>query len=305
MTNSDTPNTSRSGPPATGAEQTLAYWTEERRRAAQPIQPPDAERIGEPRGEIDLSAPPQTTESAPGPGSAANPGLTLPQVYTTALVAHPDQYPHRTVGKLFFRVGNDDRVASAAVVDEVGILTAAHCVQDPESGQWSTEVAFAPAYDNGANPVYRIWPVGEMFTRTEWLGPPVDVGFDFAFCRIPAMHGINIGAVVGWLGIAINRAEVRYWDDHGYPAQPIPGYPFDGQRMWNCGGDYTQTVGATIRKEGNLTPGASGGPWIVPSDDGSFYANGTYSMWFNNPPTENSTPYFRDVVLQLFHAAFG
>lgn len=302
MTTDNPPGTSRSGPPAIGAEATLAYWTEERRRAARPVQPPDTQRAEQLAGEIDRTAAPAAIDGHPGPGPAANPGRTEVQAITTALVAHPDQYPHRTVGKLFFRVGDLDYVGSAAVVNQAGILTAAHCVRDPHTNRWSSHVAFAPGYDNGVNPHYGIWPVGEMVTDRQW---PADVTYDFAFCQVPARTDTQIGDLLGWLGIVVNRSEIGYWDDHGYPAQPIPGFPFTGQAMWNCGGNRTQTVGATVRKEGNLTPGASGGPWIVRSDDGHFYANGTLSMVFNNPPTQNSTPYFRDAVMNLFHAVFG
>ena len=305
MTNSDTPNTSRSGPPATGAEQTLAYWTEERRHAAQPIQPPDAERIGEQRGEIDLSAPPQTTESAPGPGSAANPGLTLPQVYTTALVAHPDRYPHRTVGKLFFRVGNDDRVASAAVVDEVGILTAAHCVQDPGERPMVYRRRVRPRVRQRRQPrlpdlaggrdvhSHRMArPAGGCRLRLRLLPDPCDARDKHRGRRRLARHRHQPG-----------RGPLL-----GQPRVPRPAHPrIPFRRAADV--ELRRRLYADCRRDdpkgGKPHPGASGGPWIVLNDDGKFYAIGTYSMWFNNPPNENSTPYFRDVVLQLFHAAFG
>jgi V8-like Glu-specific endopeptidase len=283
---------------------TLEYWTEERLSRARPVEPPRAEPVP---GEIDTSAPPAQTDASEGPGSpeGAAPRAELPEAFATALVAHPAQYPHRTVGKLFVRIGGEDRAGSAAVVNRSGILTAAHCVRDPYTGAWATQVAFAPAFDNGVNPAFGLWPVGMMFVRNEWLVPPIDTSFDFSFCRVPSVEGVEIGDLVGWLGIVVNRPDIRYWNDHGYPAAAIAHFPFNGQRMWNCAGDYSQLVGSTVFKDGNLTGGASGGPWIVQNDQGLFFANGTYSMFFGNPPTQNTSPYFRDVVMALFRDAFG
>ena len=144
-----------------------------------------------------------------------------------------------------------------------------------------------------------------MYVRNEWLGPAVDPGFDFSFCRVPEIQGHHIGDVVGWLGLLVDAPSITSWHDHGYPMRPLHGYPFDGQRMWNCSGDYRQSVALTVRKDGNFTPGASGGPWVVQNRDGNFYANGTHSMWFNDPPTENSSPLFGGVVMDLFRTAFG
>ncbi|HTZ87995.1 MAG TPA: hypothetical protein VMB05_15110 [Solirubrobacteraceae bacterium] len=281
---------------------TLEYWTEERLSRARPVEPPSAEPA--PR-EIDM-APPAQTDSSEGPSSAeAAARPELPEAFATAPVAHPAQYPHRTVGKLFLHIDGKDRTASAAVVNRAGILTAAHCVRDPYMGAWATHVAFAPAFDNGVNPAYGLWPIGMMFVRKEWLGPPIDVGYDFSFCRVPPVNGTEIGDLLGWLGVLVNRQDIRYWNDHGYPGAAIPNFHFNGQQMWNCGGDFSQLVGSTVFKDGNLTKGASGGPWIVRSDQNLFFANGTYSMFFGDPPTQNTSPYFRDVVMALFRDAFG
>jgi V8-like Glu-specific endopeptidase len=284
---------------------TLEYWTKERMSRALPVEPPQVEPV---QGEINTSAPPAQTDASEGPTPRETAALreALPQAFATALVSNPTQYPHRTVGKLFVRINNEDRTGSAAVVHRLGILTAAHCVRDPNNGAWATQVAFAPAFDNGPNPNFGgIWPVGPGFVRNEFLGPPVDVSFDFSFCRVPSMRSAEIGDVVGWLGIMVDRPDIRLWHNHGYPGAAIPHFPFDGLRMWNCTGDYSQTVGGTIFKDGNFTGGASGGPWIVPGNQGAFYANGTQSMAFGNPPTQNTSPYFRGVVMTLFHEAFG
>jgi V8-like Glu-specific endopeptidase len=288
------------------ADAAVEYWTEERQRNARPVDPPSEElaRDTPDRGEVDPSATPTATEASEGPAGSAAVWPQAPEVFATQLVAQPGQFPHRTVGRLFFRTSGQDTCASAAVVNQRGILTAAHCIRNPYTGQWSTDVAFAPAYDNGVNPPFGLWAIGRMWVRNEWLGPPVDVSFDFGFCTVQSRNGMEIGDLVGWLGVVGDRPDLRYWDNHGYPEAPIPGYNFNGLRMWNCGGDFSQAVGLTIRKDGNFTGGSSGGPWIV-RHAGSFAANGTQSMRFNDPPTENSSPYFRDVVAQLYRDAFG
>ena len=285
----------------------VEYWTEERRRAAVPAEPPSQELAQDSRhlGDVGPSGPPEHTEWSEGSGGRGDPfAAEKVEAFVTGLQPNPSAYPQRTVGKLFYTSRGRDFVASGVVVNRSGILTAAHCTRSHEDGQWSTNVAFAPAYDNGFG-AFGLWPVGVMFVANAWLGPPVDLSFDFSFCRVPTQQGLEIGDVVGYLGILINQPNVRMWHDLGYPSRGIPGYNFDGQRMWTCTGDYNATVGGTIRKDGNLTDGASGGPWIVESPDPRFLVNGTYSMWFNDPPTLNTSPYFRDAVMHLFNDAFG
>jgi len=87
-----------------------------------------------------------------------------------------------------------------------------------------------------------------------------------------------------------------------YPGEPIPGYPFDGEQMWSCQGRFTrQPTPDVIGKEGNMTGGSSGGPWLIPGHD---YINGVASYSNIDFPDEDYSPYFDRDVLKLYEKAF-
>ena len=89
----------------------------------------------------------------------------------------------------------------------------------------------------------------------------------------------------------------------GYPAVPIPDFPFDGQQMWKTVANYIRHthIDATlsiIKARGNMTAGASGGPWVV-FKGGHWRVNGVSSHRLAEDPYHIYSPYFGNVFVNL------
>ena len=98
----------------------------------------------------------------------------------------------------------------------------------------------------------------------------------------------------GWM--ANYPANQGPYTEIGYPGEPIPGFNFDGERMWQSVGAYLD--GSTIiRAEGNMTGGCSGGPWTV-NNDPQRRPNGLNSHRYGDGNVIYS-PYFGDNFVNL------
>jgi len=78
--------------------------------------------------------------------------------YTLGLVRDRNdyvRYPGSSVGKVFFRLGNQNYVCSASVGSDRLVWTAGHCVFDRLSANsviWATQWTFVPGYDTNFRP---------------------------------------------------------------------------------------------------------------------------------------------------------
>lgn len=272
------------------------YWTPERMRAALPVQ------VAFPRTVVD--EPPAA--GAPDE-DAAGTFRTLPSEPTgdvqvgqllTERVAHPQEFPQRTVGKLFFRRGGQDLTASAFVVHTSGLMTAAHCLV--MNGQQSTDLVFVPAYEDGTAP-FGVWLVDRTAWPHAWVAEEVPA-WDAGMCTVrPTADGTTVGEVVGWVGLTLGQ-DAGVWDGLGYPVQPTTTFPFDGQAPWRSEGSRVAVAApATVAKRGDLTSGVSGGPWFVP---GTAQVNGLHS-WGEPAHRLNIGPEFTAWIGQLYHHVFG
>ncbi|MFI6623086.1 trypsin-like serine peptidase [Streptomyces sp. NPDC050528] len=257
------------------------YWTTERMAAAIPEDVPTM------------------TEETPAPPSA------LPGAFKTTLVQNPATSSYyRRAGALFYVREGVDLQGSASAITHNGILTAAHCLYGSKVRKYPTKAAYVPGYRDLQEPLGQ-WPLfGEPVVPDAWKAQ-VNRAWDYGFSKV-GLGGKNgfsvLGNVTGHFELLVDRPELREWDVLGYPAVAVPGYLFDGHRMWSCQGGFTrQPALNTIGKEGNLTPGSSGGPWLVP---GHLYANGVQSYDDGNLPGENFSPYFDSDVLKLYRKAF-
>jgi V8-like Glu-specific endopeptidase len=224
-------------------------------------------------------------------------GLNVMVGPDTTPVNHPQDYPARTVGKLFFRMGGRDCVASAVVVERSGIMTAAHCLL--LDGQSASEIVFVPAFQNG-NARYGVWVIDRYYWPNAWVnnqGPASDVGF----CTVkPTADGQTVGDVVGWAGIAWGGA-AELWNNMGYPSLAIPGFPFNGLSPWQSLGSRVESgLSSTIAKHDNLTAGGSGEPWFM----GDNRVNGLFSQ-FNVETQRDFSPLFGDWVGMFYQYVFG
>lgn len=254
------------------------YWTPSRMAEAAPV------------GEI--GQPPAVQSEALG-------------AFVTNLVVDSTDFFHRRTGKLFMTFKSFPYYGSAFAIHKTGIGTAAHCLYDRNLGAWAEKVMFVPAYANKLEPFGR-WPVivNQAGVSPKWVNEGVHA-WDYGFCKtnLGGKGGFQIlGEVIGWYGMAVDRSTVKQWNTLGYPCEPIPGYNFDGERMWSSVGSYYSTLEfSTIGKEGNLTRGSSGGPWLIGAAD----VNGIQSYSNGSLPNVNFSPYFDGSVLELYSKIFS
>ncbi len=251
----------------------VAYWTEERMRAAQPMPLPELDgssasvgaraAVADETGRVTIGTsgkPGDRTEirnikrkkwNAIAAAAEAEPVWgTYRYVYTRYRLFPDtvDQYktfPYRLVGKLFFtKPSGGNFVCSGAVVTAANksvIMTAGHCVYDTAAGGgWVTNVVFVPARRNGVNP-YGIWTAQLLVSASDWTS---NANFESDYGAIVANrggnHNLKIGNQIGWLGIVFNVSRKQHWHLHGYPAAARdlnttpPGAQFDGEHHEIC-----------------------------------------------------------------------
>jgi len=159
---------------------TCAYWTPERLASAQPMLPRVNAAAVAAEAASTATGPPV---SLPGkrPTVTVNPNWTNrlydpamaqiqpeaggiePQAvgslggpFTSARVQPPGKetnYPNRTVGKLFFKIGTSDFVCSASVLRFRIVVTAGHCVHSGGAAGFHNTFLFVPAFRNGTAPL--------------------------------------------------------------------------------------------------------------------------------------------------------
>lgn len=263
-------------------KQTLEYWTPERMARAVPA------GLIEPSPEL-------------APGLLA----PLPGKFTTQHVDNPaDSITHRRAGKLFYRLDGTDFQASASAVNVEGILTAAHCLYSPKTAEYIENGMYMPGYQVGISKLGKFALKDKPFVPDPWISSGKRA-CDYGFSRV-ARGGPHddelLGHVTGTFEVTIDRPLQAKWDTLGYPVDPVPGYNFDGDYMWSCLGDYAgQDLPGVLQKEGNLTRGSSGGPWLIP---GTHLVNGVQSANNSLYKDQNFSPYFNRAVLDLYIKAF-
>lgn len=214
-----------------------------------------------------------------------------------------EQYPLRTIGKLFFSRNGGDFVCSASALasDNLRLVwTAGHCVAAGDGVNWSYNVRFVPAYRYGAAP-FGVWEVCGLYTTSPWFNSS-DLAQDFGAIKVcDRPDGARLHEVVGSLGFMANIARVQHWNSFGYPAAP----PFNGESMHTCqagfgrddGGLFPMTIGIGC----DMTGGSSGGPWILGFNrlGGGNFLNGLNSYGYGSLPNVMFSPYFGNEFLDL------
>ncbi len=254
-----------------------------------------------------LSAEPMQPEPAAGalfdlptPGAAQNSaaeGAFLP--------TDTEEYPLRTNGKIFFRLGADEFQCSGTVVSSAGrnvLFTAGHCVYDVESGRYVDQLIFIPAY-KGAGPDQSplgAWPATAVFTSSSYVASGAlshDIGVVVLEDRIQDTLGAR--------RIAFNlNPEGRQFNIYGYPVEPDP--PYDGETMVGCssetrGRDSTKGSPPPIAAGPcDMRGGSSGGGWITSGG----YLNSVVSYGYceSTPSLCGLTfgPYFGDQARSIY-----
>lgn len=227
------------------------YWTDERMREAEPIEPPPPPPPDEIRRKMEEEGPP----GPPADAVIAPPGEARGRLRGTPYAADSDQRPYWNCGGMFFTKpdGTDWRGSGAFVGSGRIVLTAAHCVRDGTSGAWFKNVVFYRGY------VGHWWGKGGqkvgvrcLGTKAAWVnGNNGNYVYDYSFCYTSDESG------AGWLGLALG-VPYSSWTSAGYP-----GNYGDGKDMYAVAGDKGQVGGGLVQMLGNpFEGGASGGPWI-------------------------------------------
>ncbi|MCW1933277.1 trypsin-like serine peptidase [Pararhodobacter zhoushanensis] len=246
------------------------------------------------RATIDESLYRELSESAPSANSNApdtqdygsgNRGTIYH--YSDAL-QYPAPYfaPQRSVGKLYFMNGGLWYTCTATLIDRAILLTAGHCVYNPDRGGeegWNTQGIFYPGYSGemGVSQRYGSCEVLRWGTTTQWrnvasesegLNGGYDVGM--ALCgrltdaRWTYVNNSLPGFRLGYLPFCyLNcRLDYNFLTQLGYP-----GNYYNGEEM--TVGQHLEVTGQTIPLWGRIgldyvygsgmEGGSSGGPHIL------------------------------------------
>jgi V8-like Glu-specific endopeptidase len=239
-------------------------------------------------------------------------------------------YPKSTIGKLFFTLAGNNYVCSGSAIGRSTVLTAGHCVSDGAS-HFATNFLFCPSWDNGVqNAALGCWTVTTAVTSVPWHTTG-NADYDYA-CLVTATTGQKVekkmGNLTGWLGRAWNFVSGQAERTFGY-AQAAP---FNGGTLqttastewysWDsrAGGQISKIIGS------DLSPGASGGPWILGwtgglaetadtdasgvTDPGNNFVNGVNSHKrcrtnCNTPPTATAGVFWQEMSSPPFRNTTG
>lgn len=282
-----------------------AYWTKSRMSEAQPLNVtldgPVQEQGSVERGETRTIDATVVDETLPALTSAEVVTSTNPQ-FTRVEVANVKDFPNQTHGRVYFGMHGKTYVCSGTVVTSPGqnlISTAGHCLFDPETQRFATNVMFVPAYRAGDAP-YGKWTAESLYVLSEWANEE-DYRYDFALFATKPNSGGNVETVVGSRGIIFNQPFAQTFEVFGYPASE----PFDGSKLYKCttglstpdpfGKIQTQAVGC------DMTGGSSGGGWVIQNQ----YVNSVMSYGYSSKPLWSFGPYLGTAAENLYDTAVG
>lgn len=286
---------------ADSAEAARAFWTPERMQEATPISRGSGVDSLPSLGQAQTPADSATVHTSGGigpeypnyePGGKQSPGKTGNPAdgsfeQASQVSASYTNYPHRTIGKVFFQK-DDGRTytCSAAVIETENksvVWTAGHCVSEQGQENWHDNWVFVPAYRNGNAPLGR-WAARTLVTWSGWYSGG-NRNYDLAAVVVEERDDRKIGLVTGTLGWAFNQPREQDFQTFGYPGA---GNLVNGQTMWSCSVPYNGADGvqsnAGPRTNGmqcDYTGGASGGPWVTRFENcPSCYINSVNSWWW-------------------------
>jgi hypothetical protein len=278
-----------------------AYWTKGRMQNAQPA--PVLES-----GSLDQAAAP-TQSSAKTSGKAT-------------AVSNPASFPNRTNGKVFMTIpdGIDqgDYECSGTAVQASNrslVWTAGHCgfdsPEDPfplsrfDCDCFVTNFEFVPGYNNGAKP-YGEWPAASIATTSQWHDSG-DSAYDFSAVRVKPRNRKRLQDVVGGRRLGFGQPRDVHYNAFGYPSEA----PFDGERQYKCASGYEgadNSVGPPypIRISCDMTPGSSGGGWVIKRRHRHHFRHYVVSLTsygYDTEPDFLYGPYQGGVAKSLYQAA--
>lgn len=159
--------------------------------------------------------------------------------------------PYKAGGKLFFTREGNDYVATAEFCGEKNlILTAAHCLRNKETGEWSDNVLFQLEYDSGWSA--KIYPISTLALKTMWYKEK-NYRWDYGFGVISKK---NQGNFCLDYDLNVRTGETTAF---GYPSNY-----YEGHRMVSVTDKVEDLYSNGILKMAgnNMGGGCSGGAWV-------------------------------------------
>jgi hypothetical protein len=314
-------------------ETTLSFWTKARREMAEPL--PALTLPGSPPEEsTSLSSPLESpaeetgtssTGSEPTPTAARTAAVARTASAETALIggteigpAESVLYPNRANGKIYgeYRIGLEKELyqCSGSVINSPHgdvVLTAGHCVIDPETGTVANKLLFVPAYRDHSEPFER-WAAEAFATTEAWkktakAGSHANEGGDLALLvLVENGEEKSVEDVVGGLGIAFDQSCSQTYTQYGYPAEA----PYDGETLYSniaayAGPDTNSLFSPSpIKIASDFTQGASGGPWTIgPSSSPTVLSLTDYG--YEDQPGWLYGAYFGEAARKAYELASG
>lgn len=206
-------------------QQIIDYWTPERKREAIPLMPD----VLYPTEDIK-----QTDTETTDPEKA-----------------DLSKMPFSAGGKLFFSGGGKNYIASANIMEKSNLLvTAAHCVQDMDTGNLYDNFLFERCYDDGKSSeklTFKTIALKEYWhTQKTWK-------WDYA------MAVLNSNSSANPLKYSTANIENKVITDFGYPANY-----YDGNKMvFVKGGAQRRSDDTWLINGCKMRGGCSGGAWVL------------------------------------------
>lgn len=222
-------------------------------------------------------------------------------------------------GKVFFTMDRDYVCSGAVIVDgsaaESLVLTAGHCVYDETHDRFATNWMFIPDYDDAANRgcsydssgCYSAH-AGDLYVHPQYASAGgfnlQAIRHDWGFARV-SDGGPDLDTEVAEFPIEFDAPNV-FRHAFGYPAAA----PYDGRELVYCAGDVISdrsTGRSTWGLPCDMTPGASGGPWMRGFAAGSGTIDSVNSYKYSGGQYRNYMfgPKFNAETSKVYQAALG
>ncbi|MFI3272824.1 MAG: hypothetical protein R3Y11_12120 [Pseudomonadota bacterium] len=231
------------------------YWTEARLAQATPIH-------------IEL----------PNPSPISSKDAFSGEFTGSANLASISKDPFQTGGKLFFTRNGEDRVASAEFCESKNLLlTAAHCLQDMETGEWSENIIFQRGYDSGSKK--QKVSIKASAVKVYW-SETKQYCWDYGFAITTTESSVE--PLKGLCSISTGKAT-----SFGYPSNY-----YSGKRMVYYDLDIEESSTAIVRMSGNdMGSGCSGGAWVQYGTTNAISVN---SFSYTSSPEDQYGPMFTE-----------
>ncbi|MFT3693026.1 MAG: hypothetical protein QM831_07785 [Kofleriaceae bacterium] len=273
----------------------IAYWTPEQMRSAQLHPALKAKRSSKKEKKKPAKADAQAPKPKRAkPRDAERRIAALSTEYQTTVVTDASIFPSATIGKIYYTMNGGNYFCTGYVVGNRVVFTLASVLYDRGSQSWAQNVVFYPQYNNGPGAGLGAFEIGELWCAAGWQE---DGNYLHNWGAL-----IGTGAIspfTGSVGLMANYpANQGQYLVYGYPGTPTPGYPFDGERMWQTVSAYIADYDWSIYASGNMTYGAHGAPWLI-FREGGWHANGIYMGQVVDPDGMLS-PYFGNELWDFY-----